>query len=137
MSSELLTPYDPAKYLTDDEDIEVFLADAEGTGDAGYIARAREVAERAKAMNQTRNEACSDSDYADLDSPEAGLLKGYKAASYWARSTCFQCSGRRPLAIVSSRIETELRAAGLPPDSTLGLSSQRSYVASSARVCSN
>ncbi len=45
MSSELLTPYDPAKYLTDDEDIEVFLADAEGTGDAGYIARAREVAE--------------------------------------------------------------------------------------------
>lgn len=71
MSSELLTPYDPAIYLTDDEDIEVFLAAAERTGDAGYIARAREVAERAKAMNQTRNEACSDSDYADLDSPEA------------------------------------------------------------------
>jgi len=36
MSSELLTPYDPAKYLIGDEDIEVFLADAEGTGDAGY-----------------------------------------------------------------------------------------------------
>ncbi len=71
MSSELLTPYDPAIYLTDDEDIEVFLAAAERTGDAGYIARAREVAERAKGMNQTRNEACSDSDYADLDSPEA------------------------------------------------------------------
>lgn len=39
MSSELLTPYDPAKYLTDDEDIAVFLADAEETGDASYIAR--------------------------------------------------------------------------------------------------
>lgn len=39
MGSELLTPYDPAKYLADDEDIEVFLADAEGTGNAGYIAR--------------------------------------------------------------------------------------------------
>ena len=66
MSSELLTPYDPAKYLTDDEDIEVFLAEAEGTGDTDYIARARQVAERAKAMNQTRNEGCSDSGYADL-----------------------------------------------------------------------
>ena len=72
MSSELLTPYDPAKYLTYDEDIEVFLADAEGTGDAGYIARAREVAERAKAMNQARNEACSDSDYAELSKSQRG-----------------------------------------------------------------
>ena len=72
MSSELLTPYDPAKYLTYDEDIEVFLADAEGTGDAGYIARAREVAERAKAMNQARNEACSDSDYAELSKNQRG-----------------------------------------------------------------
>jgi len=72
MSSELLTPYDPAKYLTDDEDIEVFLADAEGTGDAGYIARAREVAERAKALNQARKEACSDSGYADLSKNQRG-----------------------------------------------------------------
>ncbi len=72
MSSELLTPYDPAKYLIDDEDIEVFLADAEGTGDASYIARAREVAERAKAMNQARKEACSDSDYADLSKNQRG-----------------------------------------------------------------
>ena len=72
MSSELLTPYDPAKYLTDDEDIEVFLADAEETGDASYIARAREVAERAKAMNQARNEACSDSDCADLSKNQRG-----------------------------------------------------------------
>jgi DNA-binding phage protein len=39
MNSELLTPCDPAKYLTDDEDIEVFLAEAEGTGDTDYIAR--------------------------------------------------------------------------------------------------
>lgn len=72
MSSELLTPYDPAKYLTDDEDIAVFLADAEETGDASYIARAREVAERAKAMNQARNEACSDSDHADLSKNQRG-----------------------------------------------------------------
>lgn len=66
MSSELLTPYDPAKYLTDNEDIEVFLADAEGTGDAGYIARARKVAERAKAMIQAKYQASSDNVYADL-----------------------------------------------------------------------
>ena len=72
MSSELLTPYDPAKYLTDDEDIAVFLADAEETGDASYIARAREVAERAKAMNQARKEACSDSGYADLSKNQRG-----------------------------------------------------------------
>lgn len=71
MSSETLTPYDPAKYLTDDEDIAVFLADAEETGDASYIARAREVAERAKAM-KARNEACSDSGYADLSKNQRG-----------------------------------------------------------------
>lgn len=72
MSSELLTPYDPAKYLNDDEDIEVFLADAEGTGDTDYIARARQVAERARAMNQARNEACTDSGYADLSKNQRG-----------------------------------------------------------------
>lgn len=72
MSSELLTPYDPAKYLTDDEDIEVFLADAEGTGDAGYIARAREVAERAKTMNQAKYQASSDNIYADLSKNQRG-----------------------------------------------------------------
>jgi DNA-binding phage protein len=72
MSSELLTPYDPAKYLIDDEDIEVFLADAEGTGDTDYIARARQVAERARAMNQARNEACTDSGYADLSKNQRG-----------------------------------------------------------------
>ncbi|ESQ98401.1 hypothetical protein F753_15995 [Stutzerimonas chloritidismutans AW-1] len=73
MSSELLTPYDPAKYLTDDEDIEVFLAEAEGTGDTDYIARARQVAERAKAMNQAKSQACSDTDYADLSKNQRGV----------------------------------------------------------------
>lgn len=51
---EVLTPYDPAEYLTSDEDIAIFLAEAEETGDAGYLARAQEVAERARAMNRTR-----------------------------------------------------------------------------------
>jgi len=48
---ELLTPYDPAEALTTAEAVAAFLADAEATADPAYIAHARKVAARARAMH--------------------------------------------------------------------------------------
>ncbi len=47
--TDKLYPYDPADSLTTTEAIVVFLADAEQTGKAAYIAQAQAVAERARA----------------------------------------------------------------------------------------
>lgn len=47
--TDQLHPYDPADSLTTTEAITAFLADAEQTGDAAYIAQAQAVAERARA----------------------------------------------------------------------------------------
>jgi probable addiction module antidote protein len=49
---EKLTDFDPAEYLTSDEAIAVFMADAFETSDAGYIAHALGVVARAKGMAQ-------------------------------------------------------------------------------------
>lgn len=46
--TDQLHPYDPADSLTTTEAIAAFLADAEQTGDAAYIAQAQAVAERAR-----------------------------------------------------------------------------------------
>ena len=48
---EMLTPFDPAEWLTSAEAVAAFLADAEATADPAYIQHAREVAARAKAMH--------------------------------------------------------------------------------------
>ncbi len=48
---EVLTPYDPAEFLTSAEAVAAFLADAEATADPAYIEHAREVAARARAMH--------------------------------------------------------------------------------------
>ena len=48
---EMLTPFDPAEFLTSAEAIAFFLEEAEATGDPGFIAHARETAARAKAMH--------------------------------------------------------------------------------------
>ncbi|MDO5101490.1 MAG: putative addiction module antidote protein [Lautropia sp.] len=47
-----LTTFDPAEYLTTDEGIAIFMADAFETGDAAYIARAVGVVARAKGMTE-------------------------------------------------------------------------------------
>lgn len=49
---EKLTNFDPAEYLTSDEAIAVFMADAFETSNAGYIAHALGVVARAKGMAQ-------------------------------------------------------------------------------------
>ena len=49
---EKLTTFDPAEYLTTDEGIAYFMADAFETGDAAYIAYAVRVVARAKGMNE-------------------------------------------------------------------------------------
>lgn len=49
---ETLTIFDPAEYLTTDEGIAVFMADAFETGDAAYIAHAVGVVARAKGMTE-------------------------------------------------------------------------------------
>ncbi|EFG2861740.1 XRE family transcriptional regulator [Escherichia coli] len=48
---EMLTPFDPAEWLTSAEAVVAFLADAEATADPTYIEHAHEVAARAKAMH--------------------------------------------------------------------------------------
>ncbi len=47
---EKLTTFDPAEDLSSDEAIAVFMEEAFKTEDAGYIAHALEVVERAKVM---------------------------------------------------------------------------------------
>lgn len=49
---EKLTTFDPAEYLTTDERIAYFMADAFETGDAAYIAHAVGVVARAKGMSE-------------------------------------------------------------------------------------
>ena len=49
---EELTTFDPAEYLTTDEGIAYFMADAFETGDAAYIAHAVGVVARAKGMGE-------------------------------------------------------------------------------------
>ncbi|QND51057.1 putative addiction module antidote protein [Phyllobacterium sp. 628] len=51
-----LYDYDPADALKSDDAIEVFLADAFETGDAGYIAKALGVVARAKGMTKIARE---------------------------------------------------------------------------------
>lgn len=51
-----LTDFDPAAMLKSDEAIEVFLADALETGDAGHIASALGVVARAKGMTKIAKE---------------------------------------------------------------------------------
>ncbi|WP_159437929.1 hypothetical protein [Vreelandella massiliensis] len=48
---EKLTSYDAAASLNSEEAIEVFLEDAYKTEDDAYIAKAKEVVERARLMN--------------------------------------------------------------------------------------
>lgn len=48
---EMLTPFDPAEWLTSAEAVAAFLAAAEATADPPYIEHAREVAARARAMH--------------------------------------------------------------------------------------
>ena len=50
--SEILTTYDPATALVDDEEIAAFMADAFETGDALYVAKALGVVARAKGMTE-------------------------------------------------------------------------------------
>jgi predicted XRE-type DNA-binding protein len=54
VSHEVLTPFDAAEWLTSDEAISAFLADAEDAGDADFIADAREVVEQARAINRSK-----------------------------------------------------------------------------------
>lgn len=49
---EKLTTFDPAEYLTTDEGIAYFMADAFETGDAAYIAHAVGVVARVKGMGE-------------------------------------------------------------------------------------
>lgn len=48
--TEPIYDYDPAQALESPEAIAVFLADAQDTGDATYVAKAMEVVARAKEM---------------------------------------------------------------------------------------
>lgn len=50
--ADMLTTYDPAAALVDDEEIAVFMAEAFETGDAAYIAKALGVVARAKGMTE-------------------------------------------------------------------------------------
>ncbi len=50
--TEVLTTYDPAAALLDDEEIGAFMADASETGDAGYIMHALGIVARAKDMTR-------------------------------------------------------------------------------------
>lgn len=54
-SCEHFTPYDPADSLNNEEEIALFLADAAEIGDTQYIARAREIAKRARLRNRLGN----------------------------------------------------------------------------------
>ena len=59
--TEKLTAYDPANALVDDEEIAFFLAEAHTNGDAGYIAKALQVVERARLLKQTVRENIGES----------------------------------------------------------------------------
>jgi DNA-binding phage protein len=48
---EMLTPFDPAEWLTSAEAVAAFLADAEATADPAYIEHAQALAARARAMH--------------------------------------------------------------------------------------
>jgi DNA-binding phage protein len=50
---EVLSTYDPAAALINDEEIAFFIADALQTGDAAYIAKARDIAARTKSAIET------------------------------------------------------------------------------------
>jgi probable addiction module antidote protein len=50
---ETFTEFDPTEYLYTPEAIAEFMSDALETGDAGYIAKAMEVAARTKKNDQT------------------------------------------------------------------------------------
>ncbi len=50
--AEQILPYDTADYLDSEEAIEIFMADAFATNDAGYIAHALGVVARSKGMSQ-------------------------------------------------------------------------------------
>ena len=50
--AEKLIDFDPAKYLDDDEAMEVFLENAFESGDAGHIAECIGVVARAKGMSE-------------------------------------------------------------------------------------
>jgi probable addiction module antidote protein len=54
--AEKLTTFDPAEGLTSDEAIAAFMEEAFKTEDAGYIAHAVGVVDRAKGMTQIANE---------------------------------------------------------------------------------
>jgi probable addiction module antidote protein len=54
--AEKITNFDPADMLKSDEAIEIFLADALETGDAGHIASALGVVARAKGMTRIARE---------------------------------------------------------------------------------
>jgi probable addiction module antidote protein len=54
--TDKLTTFDPVDLLKSDEAIEVFLADALETGDAGHIASALGVVARAKGMTKIARE---------------------------------------------------------------------------------
>ena len=56
MTSDALHPFDFGAMLKSDEAIEVFLADALETGDAGHIASALGVVARAKGMTKIARE---------------------------------------------------------------------------------
>jgi probable addiction module antidote protein len=52
MTKPILQPFDPADYLTSEQDHQEFLAEAFATQDTEYIAHALGVAARAKGMAQ-------------------------------------------------------------------------------------
>jgi probable addiction module antidote protein len=54
--AEKLTAYDPAEDLGSDEAIALFMAEALGTNDVGYISHALGVVARAKGMAQIASE---------------------------------------------------------------------------------
>ena len=54
--AEKFTKFDPAEYLTSQETITEFVADALETGDAAYIAKAMGVVARAKGMSELAKE---------------------------------------------------------------------------------
>ena len=54
VSHEAQKPFDAAEWLTSDEAITTFLADAEETGDVDVIAAAKEDAERARGINLSK-----------------------------------------------------------------------------------
>ena len=54
--AEAFTEFDPAEYLSSQEAITEFVADALQSGDAAYIAKAMGIVARAKGMTELANE---------------------------------------------------------------------------------